>query len=213
MKTETLSSRIGLALVMVAGLSMSATVHATTYTFKSSGEGLYAYTSQFDPATGSSTYAYASVGTNKFHVPPGGPSDSSYGELYYSSYNGMTGDSCYGYAYQVTDQLSVTGNLSSGMARGPVTLNCYTNGTYTTEDIVLAIDVQATSGISKTKYSNTFKDPSHFNSSYSFTGSYRTGTVTFKVDGAAIPAGDPFYSYSYGQLSSGTSTTKETFHP
>jgi hypothetical protein len=189
----------------------------STFSYQSSGYGLYANLSQYDPATGTSTYVSASVTDGKSHSPGGGQNDYSYGYLYYSSYNNTTGESCYGFG-QVTDQ-SIAGNLSSGSASGTVTLNCYTydpsTGTYTntTKDIVLAVDLQATSAISTSKYNNTFKDPSHYNVDYNSTGSSRSGTATFTVDGAAIPAGNPYYSYSYGQLSSGRSTSKATYNP
>jgi hypothetical protein len=189
----------------------------STFSYQSSGYALYASLSQYDPATDTYTYASASVTGSKFHSPGGGQNDYSYGYLYYSSYNYTTGESCYGFG-QVTDQ-SIAANLSSGSASGTVTLYCTTydssTGTYTntTKDIVLAVDLQATSAISTSRYSTSFKDPSHYNLDYNSTGSSRSGTATFTVDGAAIPTGNPYYGSSYGQVSSGRSTSKATYNP
>ena len=120
---------IGFALT-VASVVLPVSVWAVTYSFKSTDlRRVHGLQTAYDPNTGFYTdYLDAYADDQAAHVPGGGPTDSTYGYVFYQTYDAATGELCYGYTYDLTDH-SISPKLDSASIGATVTLDCYDTNT------------------------------------------------------------------------------------
>lgn len=208
---------VGLSL-FAATLLFPAVVSSDTNSYQQSGVSAHAYGNGYDPATNTSRYFEVSASENSWHEPGAGQNVSIYGYVYGAQYHydAVTNilEVYYGSGY-VTD-VHLQKSLGSGSVSGSVTVyhyifdyNDYSSTYLGSYEVSVDATLEGDGPVSKTKSTSTYKDPSHYNSHYTSSGSSRSATVTVLIDGEDFLLN----SYSVGGLSDGKTSFKYTINP